>query len=172
MNGLYYERSEAFARLYRLVLVSAFIFLHVLTPVALAKSLSLNYPRIMAESSTGDFMGCLYWATALIAFLWNTVYTATLIRHHIFQQNKPAITSCLIHLNYPCSIPSDTNVYKDEVTTLVAVIAIGNSALPAPIISTVCTWMVPEKEVTDKSTGVTRSDTADDDSAATVHVHV
>ena len=71
---------------------------------------------------------CLYWAIALIAFLWNTVYTANSIRHHIFQ-NKPAITSCIIHLNHPCSIPSNTNVYKDEVTTLVAVIAIVPSAV-------------------------------------------
>ena len=128
MNGLYYERSEACAHLYRLVLVGAFIFLNVLTPVALAKSVSLYYPRIMAKSSNGDFMRCLYWAAAIIAFLWNTVYTAASIRHHI-SRNKPAITSCVFHLNYPCSIPSDTNVYKDELITLVAVIAIVPSAV-------------------------------------------
>ena len=128
VNGLYYERSEACAHLYRLVLVGAFIFLNVLTPVALAKSVSLYYPRIMAKSSNGDFKMCLYWAIALIAFLLNTVYTAASIRHHIFG-NKPAITSCIIHLNHPCSIPSDTNVYKDEVITLVAVIAIVPSAV-------------------------------------------
>ena len=123
VTGLYYERSEAFAHLYRLVLVGAFIFLNVLTPVALGKSVSLYYPRIMAKSSNGDFKRCLYWAIALIAFLWNTIYTAASIRHHI-SRNKPAITSCIIHLNDPCSIPSNTNVYKDEVITLVAVIAI------------------------------------------------
>ena len=44
LHGLYYERSEAFARLYRIVLVGAFIFLNILTPVALAKSVSLYYP--------------------------------------------------------------------------------------------------------------------------------
>ena len=70
-------------------------------------------------------MRCLYWAAAIIAFLWNTVYTAASIRHHIFR-NKPAITSCIID---HCSIPSDTNVYKDEVITLVAVIAIVPSAV-------------------------------------------
>ena len=128
MNGLYYERSEAFAHLYRLALVGAFIFLNVLTPVALAKSVSLYYPRIIAKSSTEDFKRCLYWAIALIAFLWNTFYTANSIRHHI-SRNKPAITSCIIHLNHPCSIPSDTNVYKDEVITLVAMIAIVPSAV-------------------------------------------
>ena len=104
--------------------MGAFIFLNVLTPVALGKSVSLYYPRIIAKSSNGDFKRCLYWAIALIAFLLNTVYTANSIRHHIFRRNKPAITSCIIHLNDPCSIPSNTNVYKDEVTTLVAVISI------------------------------------------------
>ena len=103
--------------------MGAFIFFNVLTPVALAKSVSLYYPRIMAKSSNGDFKMCLYWATAIIAFLLNTVYTAASIRHHIFQ-NKSAITSCIIHLNHPCSIPSDTNVYKDEEITLVAMIVI------------------------------------------------
>ena len=84
--------------------------------------------KIMAKSSNGDFKRCLYWAIALIAFLWNTVYTAASIRHHI-SRNKPAITSCIIHLNDPCSIPSDTNVSKDEVITLVAMIATVPSAV-------------------------------------------
>ena len=92
-------------------LVGTFIFLNVLTPVALGKSVPLYYPKIMAKSSlNGDFKMCLYWATAIIAFLLNTFYTANSIRHHIFR-NQPAITSSIIHLNYPCSIPSDTNVY-------------------------------------------------------------
>ena len=129
VTGLYYERSEVFARLYCLCLVGAFIFLNVLTPVAMAKSVSLYYPRIMTKSSNGDFKRCLYWAIALIAFLLNTVYTANSIRHHIFRRNKPVITFCIIHLNHPCSIPSNTNVHKDEVTTLVAVIAIVPSAV-------------------------------------------
>ena len=73
-------------------------------------------------------MRCLYWATAIIAFLLNTVYTAASIKNHIFR-NKPVITSCIIHLNHPCSIPSDTNVYKDEVITLVAMIATVPSAV-------------------------------------------
>ena len=91
VNGLYYERSEACAHLYRLVLVGAFIFLNVLTPVALAKSVSLYYLRIMAKSSNGDFKRCLYWAIALIAFLLNTVYMVNLIRHHIFQRKSQSL---------------------------------------------------------------------------------
>ena len=71
----------------------------------------------MAKSSTGDFVGCLYWATALVAFSCNILYIATSI-WHIFR-SKPVITSCLIHPN--CSIPSDASVYKDEVLTLLAV---------------------------------------------------
>ena len=68
-TGLYFKRSDACAHLYRLSLLGAFIFLNILTPVALAKSVSLYYPKIIAESSTGDFMRSLYWATAIIAFV-------------------------------------------------------------------------------------------------------
>ena len=102
-----------------------FIFLNILTPVALAKSVSLYYPRIRAKSSTGDFIGCLYWATAVVAFFCNILYIAASIRHTFW--SKPAITSCLIHPN--CSIPSDASVYKDEVLTLLAVIIITPSAV-------------------------------------------
>ena len=66
-------------------------------------------------------MGCLYWAIAIVAFLCNTSYAVTSIRHHFFQK-LPAITSCIIHPN--CSIPSDTNIYKDEVGTLIAVVTV------------------------------------------------
>ena len=117
----YYKRSETSAHFYRLILLCAFIFLNILTPILLTKSVSLYYPRVRAKSSTGDFMGCLYWATAIVAFLCNTSYAVTSIRHLIFE-NLPAITSCIIHPN--CSIPSDTNIYKDEVVTLIAVVAI------------------------------------------------
>ena len=121
VNGLYYEGSEACAHLYRLSLLCAFIFLNVLTPVALAKSVSLYYPAIMAKSSPQNFMGCLYWATAIMAFLCNILYIGTSVRHYLFHIH-PAITSCILHAS--CSIPSDTNIYKDEVVTLVAVVTI------------------------------------------------
>ena len=117
----YYKISDVCAHFYRLSLLCAFIILNILTPVALAKSVSLYYPTIIAESSTGDFMGCLYWATAIVAFLWNISYTVTSIIHHFFQ-NLPAITSCIIYPN--CSIPSDANIYKDEVVTLIAVVTV------------------------------------------------
>ena len=70
-------------------------------------------------------MGCLYWATAIVAFLCNILYIPASIRHTF--RSKPAITSCLIHPN--CSIPSDASVYKDEVLTLLAVIIITPSAV-------------------------------------------
>ena len=114
----YYKRSETCAHFYRLSLLCAFIFLNILTPVALTKSVSLHYSRIRARSSTGDFMGCLYWATAVMAFFCNTSYALA----SYFFKNLPAITSCIIHPN--CSIPSDTNIYKDEVVTLIVVVTI------------------------------------------------
>ena len=79
----------------------------------------------MAKSSTGDFIGCLYWATAVVAFLLNVLYIAASIRHTF--RSKPAITNCLIHPN--CSVPSGANVYRDEVLTLLAVYIIIPSAV-------------------------------------------
>ena len=115
--GSYYIKDTFAQHIYRLSLLITFIFLNTLTPVALAKSVSLYYPRIMAKSSAGDFMGCLYWATAVVAFLCNVLYMAASIRTTL--RNKPAITNCLFLPN--CSIPSDASVYKDEVLTLLAV---------------------------------------------------
>ena len=60
----------------------------------------------------------LYWATAIMAFLFNTLYAALSIWNLIFH-NKPAIISCLIDHN--CSVLSDANIYKDEVLTLLPV---------------------------------------------------
>ena len=71
-------------------------------------------------------MGCLYWATAIMAFLCNTSYTVTSIGKHLLEDH-PAITSCIIHPN--CSIPSDTSVYKDEIFTISSVVTIIPSAI-------------------------------------------
>jgi len=72
------------------------------------------------KASTGDFVRYLYWAAAGTAFLVNNGYTATSLSRQ-YNNNHPTITSCIIQLSdYPCSIPSDTSVYNDEVLTLVA----------------------------------------------------
>ena len=123
--GSYFIQDTLAQHIYRLSLLLTFLFLNILTPVALAKSVSLYYPRIMAKSSTEDFVGCLYWATAIVTFLCNILYIVASIRHTF--RSKPAITSCLIHPN--CSIPSDASVYKDEILTLLAVIIITPSAV-------------------------------------------
>ena len=69
-------------------------------------------------------MGCLYWAAAIVAFFCNIAYVAASLTHQ-FSRGHPAITSCIIHLaNYNCSIPSDTNIYRDEVLTLVGKLTI------------------------------------------------
>ena len=116
-------------------MLCAFLFLNVLAPIALAKSASLYYPTIRAKSTTGELIGFLYWATAVMAFLCNTAYTVTAIRHHI--QSKPAITSCIIHQN--CSIPPDTEIYKDEIVTVVAVFTIVPSVLFIELLISICT---------------------------------
>ena len=113
-------------RFYRLSLMFTFIFLNILTPIALAKAVPLYYPTMWAKSSTGDFTGCLYWAIAIMALLCNTLYIALSIWNNFFQK-WPGITNCLIHPN--CSIPSDASVYKDEVLTLIVVAIIIPSAV-------------------------------------------
>ena len=111
------------AHIYRLIVLCAFIFINILTPFALAKSVSLYYPKIRARSTNQEAIGLLYVATAIMALLCNTLYTAYSIRYSTFR-NKPAITSCIIPNNHECTIPSDTDVYRDETVSLVAVIVI------------------------------------------------
>ena len=123
--GSYFKQDTMAWHIYRLSLLLTLIFLSILAPVALAKSAFLYFPRIMAKSSTGDFIGCLYWATAVMAFLFSVSYIAASIQHTF--RSKPAITFCLIHPN--CSVPSYAKVYKDEVLTLLAVYIIIPSAV-------------------------------------------
>ena len=118
VTNSYYKLDTLATHAFRFILLFTFIFLNILIPVALARSVSLYYPRIIVKSSTGDFIGCLYWATAIMAFLYNISYTAVSIQQTFFGY-RPAITSCIIHPD--CSIPSDTSVYKDEVLTMLAV---------------------------------------------------
>ena len=129
------SKFSSYAHFYRVVVLCAFLFLNVLTPIALAKSACLYYPTIRAKSTTGELTGFLYWATAIMAFLCNTLYSVTSIRHHILR-SKPAITACII---YPkCSIPSDTDIYKDEMVTLVAVITIIPCAVLIELFISIC----------------------------------
>ena len=71
-------------------------------------------------------MGCLYWETAVVTFVFNTSYTALSIKNYFFH-SKTTFTSCLIH--HSCLIPSDTYIYNDEVTTLVVMLIVIASAV-------------------------------------------
>ena len=100
--------------------MSAFAFLNILMPIVLAKLVSLHYPKMRTKASTEDFMKYLYWAAAGITFLINIGYTTQSLTHQ-YTRNHPSITSCIIQLpNHPCTIPSGTSVYYDEVLTVVA----------------------------------------------------
>ena len=96
-----------------------FTFSYILILIAITKSVFTYYPRIMVESSTGDFIRCLYWAIAIMGFLFTTLHAALSI-WNLIVHNKPAIISCLIDHN--CSVLSDAKVYKDEVFTELALI--------------------------------------------------
>ena len=93
------SRFSTYAHFYRVVVLCAFLFLNVLTPIALAKLACLYYPTIRAKSMTGELTGFLYWATAIMAFLCNTLYSVTSTRHHILR-SKPAITASIMYLSY------------------------------------------------------------------------
>ena len=69
--GSYYILDTLARHVYCLSLLSTFIFLSILTPLPLQ---SQHFCTFQEYSSTGDFMGCLYWATAVVAFLLNVIY--------------------------------------------------------------------------------------------------
>ena len=116
-----YKESDTKAHFYRITVLCAFIFLNILTPIALAKSVSIYYPKTKTESLG---FKCLYRATAILAFLFNPLYYGTSIVRS-FSIPRPLIVSCILCLSDPCcEIPSATSVYHDEVLTLVAKITI------------------------------------------------
>lgn len=122
VKGLYKEAIHA--SFFRLTLLLAFIFLNILTLVTLTKSVSLYYQSIRNRIAASEYVRCLYWAAAIVAFFCNIAYIAASLTHQ-FSRGHPAITRCIIHLaNYNCSIPSDTNIYRDEVLTLVGKLTI------------------------------------------------
>ena len=122
VKGLYKEAIHA--PFFRLTLLLAFIFLNILTLVTLTKSVSLYYHSIRNRIAASESVRCLYWAAAIVAFFCNIAYVAASLTHQ-FTHGHPTITPCVIHLaNYNCSIPSDTNIYRDEVLTLVGKLTI------------------------------------------------
>ena len=112
-----------------------FIFLSTLTPIALSKMVFLYYPRIRTKFTTGDYVECLYCATAFVTFISNTLYTVLSIWNLLYH-GRPTITSCLIYHD-SCSVPSDPNVYKDEILTVLAVYIIIPSAVFAELLVSV-----------------------------------
>ena len=121
-----YKESDTQAHFYRITVLCAFIFVHILTPIALAKSVSLYYPKTKTESLT---FGWLYWATAIVAFIFNPLYFLTSIVRSITIK-RPLIVSCIVCFHNPCcGIPSNSSVYQDEVITLVAKVIIISTAV-------------------------------------------
>ena len=115
----HYTESK-YPQIFRVNVFFAFVFLNILTPIVLAKSFSQYYSSIRANVSAEDFTKCLYQATAFASFLCNVAYTTFSIWNY-FVRNDPAITACVIFFSkHPCTIPSGTSAYRDEVITLLA----------------------------------------------------
>ena len=64
-----YNGSADFTHFFRLSLLWAFVFLNILTPIVLAKLVSLHYPKMRTKASNGKFTQYLYWTAAGLAFL-------------------------------------------------------------------------------------------------------
>ena len=115
----HYTESK-YAWIFRLTVLLAFVFLNILTPIVLAKAFSQYYSKIRANVSAEDFTKCLYQATAFASFLCNVAYTTVSIWNYSVK-NDPAIAACVIFFSkHPCTIPSGTRAYRDEVNTLLA----------------------------------------------------
>ena len=80
-------------------------------------------------------MECLYCTIAFITLVSNTLYTVLSIRNLLYR-GRPTITSCLIYHD-SCSVPSDPNVYNDEILTALAVYIIIPSAVFAELLGSV-----------------------------------
>ena len=116
-------KEHKYSWLIRINIMLASAFLNILTPIVLAKLFSQYYSKLRANTSSEEFTECLYRATAFTTFLCNVTYTAISIWNH--SDNDPAITACVIHLSkYPCTIPSGSSAYRDEVNTLLAKVVI------------------------------------------------
>jgi len=84
----------------------------------LARLVSLHYPKMRTKASTGDFSRYFHCVAVGMAFLINVGYT----QPHL-EINLLPVFQLLHHVSSiynPCTIPSDTSVYNDEVLTLVA----------------------------------------------------
>jgi len=112
-----FKETGRYAHSCRVLLLCAFVFLNILTPIVLARLVSLHYPKMRTKASTGDFSRYFHWVVAGMAFLFNIGYTVISLRNQL-NANVPTITSCIIHNQ--CTIPSDISVYNDEILTLVA----------------------------------------------------
>ena len=103
------------------------------------KVIVLVLPQSKRCSFRSTLHGMLYWAAALIAFLFNVVYTENSLYRHYYH-NQPFITSCIVELSdsgHNCSLPSDTRLYKDEVFTLMSKITIIPIAVFAELVVSV-----------------------------------
>jgi len=98
-----------YAHFCRVLLLCVFVFLNILSPIVLARLVSLHYPKMRTKASTGDFSRYFHWVVVGMAFLFNVGYTIISLRNQLIA-NVPTITSCIIH--NPCTIRSDTNVYN------------------------------------------------------------
>ena len=92
-----FKETDHHAHYCRVLLLCAFVFLNILTPIVLARLVSLHYPKMRTKASTGDFSRYFHWVVAGMAFLFNIGYTIISLRNQL-NANVPTITSCIIHM--------------------------------------------------------------------------
>ena len=90
-------------------------------PIVIGKIVFVYYPKLTRRTGARGkhiYIGLIFWASSLCAFIWNTAYIYTTVRHYV--KGPPEIIKCIIPQRDPCTIPANSALYKD--TTMVFIV--------------------------------------------------
>ena len=106
-----------------MTVLSLFVTLNVLVPFVIGKVVFVYYPKVTVRPVTREkqiYIGLIFWASSLCAFVLNMVYIYTSVRHYLFGNTPPGIMKCIVPQGYPCAIPANTTLYKDTAMVFIA----------------------------------------------------
>ena len=82
-------------------------------PFVIGKIVFVCYPKLTRRTGAQKkhiYIGLIFWASSLCAFLLNTAYIYTTVRHYV--KGPPEIMQCIIPRRDPCTIPANSALYK------------------------------------------------------------
>ena len=107
----------------RIAVLGLFVPLNILMPFILGKIVLVYYLKPAATVSSREkqmYIELIFWASSLCAFVVNTIYIYTTVRHYVSTGTPPGIMKCIIPQGYPCTIPANTTLYKDTAMVFIA----------------------------------------------------